>query len=89
MCRVLALAPANLVDLFFNLQTLQIVKLRFMGLELRVKLVLASLFLIAMRFQRRKIAQKAGLVERGRKEMLTPSFLSNSTTRPPLSPVAK
>ena len=43
--RVLTLAPLDLVDLFLDLQTLQVVELRFMGLEFCMELVLASLFL--------------------------------------------
>ena len=46
MGRVLALAPLNLVDLLLDLQTLEVVKLWLMGLELCVELVLASFFLL-------------------------------------------
>lgn len=42
MSSILSLAPPNLVDLLLNLQTLQVVKLRLMTLELRVELVFAS-----------------------------------------------
>lgn len=49
MGRVLALAPLNLVDLFFNLQTLEVVELGLVRLELGVELVLASLFLFESR----------------------------------------
>ena len=45
VCRVLAPAPLDLVDLFLDLQTLQVVKLGLVRLELGVKLVLASFFL--------------------------------------------
>jgi hypothetical protein len=43
--RVLAPAPLDLVDLFFNLQTLQVVELGLVRLKLGVELVLASFFL--------------------------------------------
>ena len=46
MSRVLTLAPFDLVDLFLNLQTLEVVKLGLVRLELGMKLVLASFFLI-------------------------------------------
>lgn len=44
--RVLSFTPFDLIDLFFNFQTLQIIKLGFMGLELGVKTILAILFLL-------------------------------------------
>ena len=46
MSRVLALAPFDLVDLLLNLQTLEVIELRFMRLELGVEFVFASFFLI-------------------------------------------
>jgi hypothetical protein len=42
---VLSPAPLNLIDFLLNLQRLQVVELGFVGLELRVELVLASFFL--------------------------------------------
>ena len=42
---VLSFAPLDLVDLLLDLQRLEIVEFGFMGLELGVELVLASLFL--------------------------------------------
>lgn len=42
---VLSPAPLDLVDFFFNLQRLEIVKLRLMRLELGVELVFARLLL--------------------------------------------
>lgn len=45
MSGVLPPAPLDLVDLFFDLERLEIVKLGFVRLELGVKLVLAALFL--------------------------------------------
>ena len=47
MCGVLALAPLDLVDLLLDLERLEVVEFRLMRLELRVELVLASLFLFA------------------------------------------
>ena len=45
MCSILALAPLDLIDLFFDFQRLQVVKLGFMRLELCIEFVLAALFL--------------------------------------------
>ena len=45
MCCVLALAPADLIDLLLDLERLEIVELWLVRLELGVELVLASLFL--------------------------------------------
>ena len=45
VCGVLPSAPFDLVDLLFNLERLEVVKLGFMGLELCVKFVFAALFL--------------------------------------------
>jgi len=45
MCRVLTFAPFDLVDLLFDFQTLQVIKLWLMRLELGVELVFASFFL--------------------------------------------
>lgn len=44
MSCVLSLAPPNLVDLFLNLQTLEVIEFRFVRLKLCVELVLAALF---------------------------------------------
>ena len=46
MSRILALAPLDLIDLFLNLQTLEIIELGLVRLELGMELVLASFFLI-------------------------------------------
>jgi len=43
---ILAPAPLNLVDFLLNFKRLQVVELRLMGLEFRMELVLASLFLL-------------------------------------------
>ena len=45
MGRVLPLAPLDLVDLFLDLERLEVVELWVVRLELRVELVLAALFL--------------------------------------------
>ena len=44
---VLTFTPLDLIDLLLDLQRLEIVEFRFMGLELGVELVLAGLFLRA------------------------------------------
>lgn len=43
---ILALAPPDLVDLFLNLERLEVVKLGFVRLELGVELVLAALLVL-------------------------------------------
>jgi hypothetical protein len=79
--RILAATPFDLVDLFFDLEGLQVVELRLVRLELGVELVLAGLLLrevldvVAQSFFQSKVR--------------TVSFLSKRTTRPPLSPVAR
>lgn len=42
---ILALAPLDLVYLFFDFERLEVVEFRFVGLELCVKLVFTCLFL--------------------------------------------
>ena len=42
---ILSFAPLDLIDLFFDFQRLQVVKLGFMRLELCIEFVLAALFL--------------------------------------------
>lgn len=79
MGRVLALAPLDLVDLLFDLEGLQVVEFWLVGLKLGVELVFARFFLVLL----------AGAHQHGREARLTVSFLSKSTTLPPLSPVAR
>lgn len=45
MGRILSFTPFDLVDLLFNLQRLQVVKLGLVRLEFGVELVLAAFFL--------------------------------------------
>ena len=45
MCSILALAPLDLIDLFFDLERLEVVEFWFMRLELCVELVFTALFL--------------------------------------------
>lgn len=45
MSGILLFTPSNLVDLLFNFQRLEVVKLGLVRLELGVELVLAALFL--------------------------------------------
>jgi hypothetical protein len=45
MRRVLSSAPFDLVYFFFDFKRFEIVKLRFVGLEFRMKLVFAGFFL--------------------------------------------
>ena len=79
MGRVLALAPLDLVDLLLDLEGLQVVELWLVRLKLGVELVFAGFFLFALALAHPR--------SHGAKP--TVSFLSNSTTLPPLSPVAR
>ena len=45
MCRVLPLAPLDLVDLLLDLKGLEVVKLGLVRLELSIEFVFASFFL--------------------------------------------
>jgi hypothetical protein len=45
VCRVLSLAPSNLVDLLLNFERLEIIELWLMRLKLGVELVFAALLL--------------------------------------------
>lgn len=76
---ILPSTPLNLVYLLFYFQGLEVVELGLMRLEFGVELVLASLFLIEAEH---RVQMMLGAV-------LTVSFLSKSTTLPPLSPVAR
>lgn len=81
MRRILSFAPLDLVDLLFDLERLEVVKFGLVGLEFGVELVFTCFFL--GRLNQTMTLQRSGHVD------LTVSFLSNNTTRPPLSPVAK
>ena len=86
---VLPPTPFNLIDLFFNLKRFQVVEFRFVGLKLGMEFVLASLLLrcvnTAVLYVAKRAVAPCVLVD----GVLTVSFLSKSTTLPPLSPVAK
>lgn len=78
---ILPSAPLDLVDLLLDLEGLEIVELRFVGLKLCVELVFASFLLLGCQCRASPASQQvAGL---------TLSFRSNNTTLPPLSPVAR
>jgi len=51
MSLILSPAPSNLVDLFLNLERLEIVKLWLVRLKLCIKLILARLFLAFVSFK--------------------------------------
>lgn len=76
---VLTFAPLDLVDLLFYFERLEIVEFGFVRLEFSVELVLAGFFLHSI----------SNLLLQTHNSLRTVSFLSKSTTRPPLSPVAK
>ena len=84
---VLSPTPLDLIDFLFYFQGFEIIKLGFVGLELGVKLVLACLLLLAVRYSLHGgpiVASKPDDLR-----WLTVSFRSKRTTRPPLSPVAR
>ena len=83
--RILPPAPLDLVDLLLDLERLEVVKFRFMRLELGVELVFARFFLS----QRVSDIKQAVFRAEYWVAAFTVSFRSNSTTRPPLSPVAR
>jgi len=91
VCIVLPFAPSDFVNLFLNLHTLEIVKLRLVALELSPKLVLTTLFLRDKKNEKDEKKKKERKKRKRRKQVkvLTPSSRSKSTTRPPLSPVAR
>lgn len=76
----MAATPFDLVDLFFDLEGLEVVELRLVRLELGVELVLAGLLLGGVRVRGAMFLSI---------KVRTVSFLSKRTTRPPLSPVAR
>lgn len=97
---ILSSTPLDLVDLFFNLQRLEIIEFRLVRLELCMELILASFFLYHISSSRLADApfQGAGRCRSGtlrlwdtcwRNGEPTVSFLSKRTTLPPLSPVAR
>lgn len=88
MRRILPFAPLDLVDLFFNFKRLEIVEFGFMGLEFGMKLVFTSFFLESQ-VSALQTQQKLPFNEDCFRYVRTVSFLSNSTTLPPLSPVAR
>ena len=85
---ILSAAPFDLVDLLFYLKGFQIIELGLVGLELGMELVFAGLLLpwvlvhAAAGFRSHDCCPST-------LEEHTVSFLSNSTTLPPLSPVAR
>jgi hypothetical protein len=81
---VLAPTPLDLVDLFLDLERLEVIELGFVRLELGVELVFAGLFL-----SRVSVNEGRSEGESGTDPELTVSLRSNRTTRPPLSPVAR
>lgn len=82
MGSILSTAPLNLINLLLDLERLQVVKFRLMGLELGVKFVFTRFFLRRIRKSAATKLLRAG-------QGSTVSFRSNRTTRPPLSPVAR
>jgi hypothetical protein len=84
MGSILSPAPFDLVDLLFYFEGFEIVEFGFVRLELGMELVLACFFLD-------NVSSSALLLGSllPPKALHTVSFLSKSTTRPPLSPVAR
>jgi hypothetical protein len=76
MSRVLSPAPPNFVDLFLDFQRLEIIELGFMGLELCVELVFATLFLMnKVPRARHKVSERLSwegrIIEVGLSEIVT------------------
>jgi hypothetical protein len=80
---ILSSTPLDFVDLLLNFEGLKIIEFGFVRLEFGMEFVLASFFL--------RLSAHLAMVHTMmlNKEVSTVSFLSNSTTRPPLSPVAR
>ncbi len=76
---ILPAAPFNLVDLFLDFEGFEVVEFGLVGLEFGVEFVLAGLFLFTCQYEKMS----------NQRTRRTVSFLSNKTTRPPLSPVAR
>ena len=91
MRRILPTAPFDLIDLLLYFKGLEIVEFRFMGLKLCMEFVLAGFLLLEVsRPYASDIQFPWSFLELWQGvDKLTDSFLSNSTTRPPLSPVAR
>lgn len=81
---ILPLAPFDFINLFFNFERFQVVEFGFVGLEFGMELIFAGFFLSTSVLNGRicSMDNDGGLYH-------TVSFLSNNTTRPPLSPVAR
>jgi hypothetical protein len=77
---VLSSAPLDLVDLLFYFKGFEVVELGLVRLKFGMELVLAGFFLGWVRCSGLSFCPQG---------LLTVSFLSKSTTRPPLSPVAR
>lgn len=90
---ILSAAPFDLVNLFLDLKGLEVVELGLVGLKLGVEFVLAGFFLLCKLETAEYVATTAkpdwgGGVWKAL-WLLTVSFRSKRTTRPPLSPVAR
>jgi hypothetical protein len=84
MGSILSSAPLDLVDLLFYFKGFEVIEFGFVRLKFCMELVLAGFFLGHVRFFATLL--ESPLPPQG---LLTVSFLSKSTTRPPLSPVAR
>ena len=101
---ILSFTPLDLVNLLLDFERFEVVELRLVRLELGVEFVFAALFLFreSVRLQggvgevdrgrwndeAAPTAQVCNRCNQG-SQVRTISFLSNNTTRPPLSPVAR
>lgn len=78
---ILSSAPLDFVDLFFNFEGLQVIEFGLVRLEFGMEFILAGFFLGVSAFCNFQGADNS--------KVHTVSFLSKSTTLPPLSPVAR
>jgi hypothetical protein len=83
---ILPPAPLYLIDLLFYFEGFEVVEFGFVGLKFGVELILACFFLQNVSSFPRAVLD---LQEYSSQLLHTVSFLSNRTTLPPLSPVAK
>jgi hypothetical protein len=93
MCGILSFTPLDLVDLFFDFEGFQVVELWFVRLEFGIKFVFTAFFLrkASVSLERARLATDDDRLScyHRMQTALTISLRSNSTTRPPLSPVAR
>jgi hypothetical protein len=89
MRRIFPPKPPDLVDLLFNLQTFQVIELRFVALKSAIHVVLSASRIGRLGLKGQRAYLKCCTYHSGLEAILTPGSLWKITTRPPLSPVAR